>query len=130
MDLRNSLSVGLWIAEGLLDKSSLIPGASSSQVGIALFAERKFFVPFAGAWNFNRGKTILPGVSVSCDQVIKLVKGAEDEVDEIKTLSSTSSFSKEITKAAEVSWTLCSLIGEGKEDFKPVGFKHIFPFPF
>ena len=127
MALKNSLSVGLWITEGLLDKSSLIPGAFSSQFGLVVFAERKPFVSFAGACIFDRGKTVLPGVSVICGQVIMFVKGAEVEVDEIKSLSSTSS---EITRATKLGETMCRLVRKCEEDFKTIGFKYIFPFPF
>ena len=130
MVLKNSLSVVLWIVEGFSLESSLIPVAFSSQFGLVVFAERKLFVLVAGVCIFDRGKIVLLGFSVSCGQVIKFVKGAEVEVDEIKSLSSTSSFSKEITRVAKLGETMCSLARKGEEDFKTVGFKYILPFPF
>ena len=127
MVLRNSWSVGLWIAEGFFDKSIFIPSIFSTQVGLVVFTERKLYDSFARACNFDRGKTLLPGVSVICGQVIMFVKGAEVEVDEIKSLSSTSS---KITWAAKLGATMDRLVRKGEEDFKNIGFKCISPFPF
>lgn len=71
------------------------------------------------------------------DQVTKVVKGVEVEVDEIKMLSTLENFSKEIIKMAhfstretEMCRTLCSLFKEGEEDFKTMGFRQIVPLPF
>lgn len=127
MVLRNSWSVGLWIAEGFFDKNIFIPSIFSSQVGLVVFVERKPYVSFARACIFDRGKTMLPGVSVICGQVIMFVKGAEVEVDEIKSFSSTSS---EITRAAKLGETMRRLVRKGEGDFETIGFKYIFPFPF
>jgi hypothetical protein len=127
MVLRNSWSVGLWISEGFFDKNIFIPSIFSSQVGLVVFAERKPYVSFARAFFFDRGMTVLSGVFVICGQVIMFVKGAEVEVDEIKSLSSTSS---EITRAAKLGETMCRLVRKYQENFKTIGFKYIFPFPF
>lgn len=127
MFLRNSWSVGLWIAKVFFDEHIFIPSIFSSQVGLVVFAERKPYVSFSRACIFDRGKTMLLGVSVICVQVITFVKGAKVEVDEIKSLSSASS---EITRAAKLGETMCRLVRKSEKDFKNIGFKYIFPFPF
>lgn len=141
MALKNSLSLGLWITEGLIDKSNWIPGVSSSRIGLILFerwfVERKLFVSYANVWNFDRGKPVIPSVSMGCDQVTKVVRGVENEVDDIKTLSTHTNFSKEIIKVAhfnirvaEKCRTMCRVFGEGEEDFIPMVFMQTVPLTF
>ena len=95
------------------------------------------FVSFADVWNFDHGKPVIPGVSMGCDQVTKVMRGVENEVDEIKTLSALTTFSKEIIKeaylkirASEKCRTLCRVFGEGEEDFKPMVFMQTIPLAF
>ena len=71
------------------------------------------------------------------DQVIKVVKGAEVEVIETKTLFTLAALSKEIikvvhfkTRVAEKCRTLCISFGEGEEDFIPLVFVQEAPLTF
>ena len=92
-----------------------------------MFKGRKLYVSFACAYYFDRGKTMLPGVVVIHGQFIMFVKGAEVEVGEIKSLSSTPT---ENNKVAKMGKTMRRLVRNGDENFKNIGFKCISPFPF
>lgn len=127
MVLRISWSVGLWIAEGFFDKNFFIPSVFPTQGGSAVFTGRKLYVSFAWAYFFDRGKIMIPGVFVIHGQFIMFVKGAKVEVDEIKSLSSTS---MENIRAVKLGKTISRLVRKGVENFKSIGFKCISPFPF
>ena len=96
------------------------------------------FVPYSTIWNFDRGKLIIPNVSIeynllenvmkSHSQVTKVVRRTRNEPGKIRALLAvTSSFienfkiSHSNARVAEMCRTLCIAFGEGEEDFIPMG---------
>ena len=103
------------------------------------FAERKWFVPYSYIWNFDRGKLVIPNVSIEYNlleaviknhsQVTEVVRRTRNEPGKIRAQSAvTSSFienfkiSRSNARVAEMCRTLCRDFGEGEECFIPMGF--------
>ena len=127
MVLNNSLSLRLWIAEGLLNKNTWVGNCDVSRTDLNWFAERELFVTCSSIWNFDRGKLVIPNVFMeynlletivkSHSQVTKVVRRTRSEPHKIRILPSITSFSKEIfkkayfnAKALEVYTILCRIL--------------------
>ena len=135
---KSSLSPGLWIAEGLLDKNTWVRNCDVTRTGLNWFAERKLFVPCSSIWNFDRGKLVIPNVSIeynplktvmkSHSQVTEVVRKKRNELGKIKLPPTITSSFKEIFKVvffnarALEMWDPVQSFGkEGEEDFIPMG---------
>ena len=103
------------------------------------FAERKLFVPCSSVWNFDRGKLVIPSLSMkynpletvmkSHSQVIEVVGKTRSKPGKIRIkLVVTSSFIENCKVSHCNAWatkmcmTLCRAFEEGEEDFTPMGF--------
>ena len=134
-----SLRPRLWITEGLLNKNTWVRNCDVSQTGLNWFVERKLFVPYSSIWNFDRGKLVIPSVSIEYNpletvmkihsQVTEVVRKTRNEPSKIKFPPTITSSFKEIFKvvyfnarAVEINRTLCRIFGEGEEDFIPMSF--------
>ena len=98
----------------------------------------KLFVPCSIIWNFDRGKLIIPNVSIeynlletimkSHSQLTGVVRRTRNEHGKIRIQPAITSSFKEIFKISyfsarvgEMCRTLCRNFGEGEEDFMPMG---------
>ena len=105
---KSSLSLGLLIVEGLLDKNTWVWNCNVSRTSLRWFVERKLFIPCSSIWNFDRGKLVILSVFIefhiletivkSHIQVTKVVRRTRNEPDKITTLLAVTSSFKEIFK--------------------------------
>ena len=134
----SSLSLRLWIAEGLLNRNTWVGNCDVSRTGLNWFAERKLFFPCISVWNFDRGKLVTLNVSIeynpletvmkSRSQVTEVVRKTRIESGKIRIPPAIISSFKEIFKVAYFNaraiemWDPVQSFGkEGEEDFMPMG---------
>ena len=105
---KSSLSIRLWIVEGLLDKNTWVQDCNFLRIGLNWFAEKKCFVQCRSIYLFDRGKLVILSVFIKFhlfetivrhrSQVIKVVRRTRNGPGKLTTLSMVSSSFKQIFK--------------------------------
>ena len=107
-----------------------------SRTSLKLFVERKLFVPYSTIWNFDRGKLIIPNVSIEYNpletvmkshcEVTEVVRRTRNEPGKIRIQPAiTSSFKENFkisyfnAKVAEMCRTLAELLERVKKILYP-----------